>query len=166
MPDTVQVALAIGSNLGDRTGHIVAALTALAALRHTRIVTRSELHETVAVGLPGSDPGGPYLNAAAVLETRLAPLELLEALHGIERSRGRDRSTEKARWLARPLDLDILLYGNQVVNLPGLTIPHPRMHQRRFVLGPLATIAPDWRVPTVGRTVRELLEALGPDQSP
>jgi 2-amino-4-hydroxy-6-hydroxymethyldihydropteridine diphosphokinase len=106
---------------------------------------------------PVSDiPQGAFLNSAAVIETRLSPRHLLAALLEIERSRGRDRAAER-RWGPRTLDLDLLLYGDLVLDVPGLTLPHPRLHERGFVLVPLAQIAPGWVVPTLGRTVRELL---------
>lgn len=140
---------------------MVAAIAALASLPKTRLTARSTVRETAAVGLPGHDPGGPYLNAVALLSTKLTPRDLLANLHAIERARGRDRAAETSRWMPRTLDLDLLLYGDAVVNEPGLTIPHPRLHQRRFVLEPLAEVAPDWLVPGHARRVRELLDALG-----
>jgi 2-amino-4-hydroxy-6-hydroxymethyldihydropteridine diphosphokinase len=150
-------AIAIGSNLGDRAGHIVAAVTALAGLPKSRLIARSTVRETAAVGLPGHDAGGPYLNAVVLLSTKLAAPALLAALHEIEHSRGRDRAAEPARWMPRTLDLDLLLLGDEVVREPGLTIPHPRLHQRRFVLEPLAEVAPDWVVPGLNASVSSLL---------
>lgn len=162
MPDPRPAAVAIGSNLGDRGAHVVAAIAALASLPRTRLTARSSVRETAAVGLPGRDPGGPYLNAVVLLSTKLPPRDLLAHLHEIERSRGRDRTAESCRWMPRTLDLDLLLYGDVVIDEPGLTIPHPRLHERRFVLEPLAEVAPEWVVPGRAAEVRDLLSALGP----
>lgn len=153
-------AIAIGSNLGDRAGHIVAALAELASLPKSRLTARSSVRETAAIGMPGHDAGGPYLNAVAILSTKLNPRDLLSHLHRIEQSRGRDRSAEPTRWMPRTLDLDLLLFDSEVIDEPGLTVPHPRLHQRLFVLEPLAEIAPGWVVPGRGGTVKDLLLAL------
>ena len=114
------------------------------------------LRETAPVG---GVPQGLYLNAAATLRTGLSPRELLDGLLAIERAHGRDRLTE-ARWGPRTLDLDLILYGDLIINEPGLVLPHPRMHERSFVLEPLAEIAPGWVVPGRGRTVSDLLAGL------
>lgn len=157
LPDRRTAAIAIGSNLGDRAGHIVAALAEIASLPKTRLTARSSVRETAAIGLPGQDAGGPYLNAVALLLTKLSPRDLLAELHRIEQSRGRDRSTEPSRWMPRTLDLDILIYGDLIIDEPGLTIPHPRLHLRRFVLEPLAEVAPDWVVPGINTPVSRIL---------
>lgn len=159
MPTPVVAHIALGSNVGDRRAHIDAALNALRALPGSRLAAVSSIVETLPVG---PVPQGPFLNAAAALETTLAARELLEGLQGIERSRGRDREGEQ-RWGPRTLDLDLLLYGAAIIDEPGLTVPHPRLQERRFVLEPLAEIAPEVVVPEVvgeGRSVRELLAAL------
>lgn len=156
-----RAAIALGSNLGDRAAHLAHACAEIAALPRTTLVARSEAIRTEPVGLPGgAHPGGPYLNAAAVVRTRLSPRELLAGLQRIERARGRDRAADSARWGPRTLDLDLLLYEERVIDEPGLTIPHPRMHERRFVLEPLAQVAPGWLVPTHAATVAELLHRL------
>jgi len=160
LPEFRTAAVAIGSNLGDRAGHIVAALAELASLPRTRLTARSSVRETAAIGMLGHDAGGPYLNAVTILSTKLKPRDLLSHLHRIEQSRGRDRSTEPARWMPRTLDLDLLLFESEVIDEPGLTIPHPRLHERFFVLEPLAEIAPNWIVPGHSRTVESLLLAL------
>ncbi len=151
------VHLGLGSNLGDRAGHLRHALDRFGALPSTRVIAVSDFLET--------EPVGPidqcrFLNAAATLETGLGPRELLAHIHAIERERGRERAAER-RWGPRTLDIDILLYDDLVIDEPGLTIPHPRLHERRFALEPLAQIAPEVVVPTLKRTVAELLgEAL------
>lgn len=156
-----RAAIALGSNLGDRAAHLALAMAAIAGLPRTVLVARSEAIPTEPVGLPGgADPGGPYLNAAAVVRTRLSPRELLIGLQRIERAAGRDRASDAARWGPRTLDLDLLLYEQFVIDEPGLTIPHPRMHERRFVLEPLAQVAPGWVVPTLNRSIAALLRDL------
>jgi len=149
--------LALGSNLGDREATIAAALEAVGKLPGTRVLKVSRLIETEPVGGP---PGqGRFLNGAAAIETDLTPQDLLASLKRIERDLGR---TEGPRWGPRPIDLDILLCGNLVLDTPALTIPHPCLRERRFVLEPLAEIAADVRDPVTGKSVKELLDRLGP----
>jgi 2-amino-4-hydroxy-6-hydroxymethyldihydropteridine diphosphokinase len=155
LPSTA--AIALGSNLGDRAGHISSALRALGDLPGTSLVACSSLYETAPVG---PVPQGPFLNAAAVLSTSLTPRELLSALQSIERLRGRDRSSGQ-RWGPRTLDLDLLVYGQTVLDEPGLTLPHPRLHERAFVLVPLAEIAPNLPIPaSAGRPATTPARAL------
>ncbi|GJQ28156.1 MAG: 2-amino-4-hydroxy-6-hydroxymethyldihydropteridine diphosphokinase [Phycisphaerae bacterium] len=158
MVEPVPAAIALGSNLGDRRAAIHYALAALRRTPGVDVVSVSSFHETAPVG---GVPQGPYLNAAASLETAMPPRDLLAALHAIERSFGRDRAREQ-RWGPRTLDLDLILYADAVINEPGLTVPHPRAHERLFVLDPLAEVAPDLVFPTLGRTVRDLRDALRP----
>lgn len=163
---SVPAAVAIGSNVGDRAVLIRESLRLLGALPTTTILRTSRLIQTAPVAVhPGpGDLGGPYLNAAAMLETRLDPRELLDELLSVERRLGRVRDAGN-RSAPRTIDLDLILYADRVLDEPGLTIPHPRMHLRRFVLEPLSEIAPDWVVPTLNRTVGQLLDGLPADPS-
>jgi len=151
-----RVAIALGSNVGDRRAHLDYAVTALRALLTNVAVSR--YYDTVPVGVSG--PQAMFLNAAAVGETALAPRALLEALLAIEQERGRERPYLNA---PRTLDLDLILAGERVVEEPGLVLPHPRFRERRFVLEPLAAVAPELRDPVSGRTVAELLAAAAAD---
>lgn len=130
--------IGIGSNLGPRHATIHAGVRALGNVPGIRVVRLSSIIETDPVGPPGQ---GPYLNAAAELETTLDPHALLDAMLKVERAHGRDRSAGE-RWGPRTLDLDLLIYDDLVLDEPGLTLPHPRMRERPFVLRPLAEIAP------------------------
>jgi 2-amino-4-hydroxy-6-hydroxymethyldihydropteridine diphosphokinase len=148
-----RVAVALGSNLGDRRGHLDHAVAALQHLLSNLSV--SLYYDTVPVGVLGPQP--VYLNAAAVGETPLPPRALLDALMAIEGTRGRTRPHPNA---PRTLDLDLILFGENVIDEPGLVVPHPRFRERRFVLQPLAQIAPELRDPVSGKTVGELLATL------
>ena len=153
--------IALGSNLGDRDGAILAALEALGATPHVRLVGQSSLLETEPVGGPAGQ--GPFLNAAAVVETSLDPESLLAELSRIEAALGRVRAE---RWGPRTIDLDLLLYDQRIQRSPVLTIPHPRMHERHFVLAPAAEVAPDMVHPELGKTVAELLAACAANRRP
>lgn len=144
------VAIALGSNLGDRYAHLAFAVAELSRILTDLRVSR--LLDTEPVGVPDAQPR--YLNAAAVGVTDLAPTALLEALQAIEQRRGRDRPYRDA---PRTLDLDLILYGEEIVREPELEVPHPRFRDRLFVLEPLAELAPDWRDPVTGRPVTDLL---------
>lgn len=136
---TARAAIGIGSNLGDRATNIA---TAVAALAETGSLVRvSSLYETAPIGGPEQ---GNYLNAVAVVDTELTARELLERCLQIELEAGRER---KERWGPRTLDLDILLFDDRVIDEEGLTVPHPRMTERRFVLEPLLEVWPDARLP-------------------
>jgi len=117
---------------------------------------RSSLRTTEPVGPPGQPE---YVNACVLIDTALPARLLLNAMLGIERELGRDRATE-VRWGPRTIDLDLILYGDEIIDEDGLTVPHPRMHERSFVLAPLAEIAPDRVVPGLNKTIAELLAEL------
>src|SRR5438128_5856617 len=142
MPSTV--AIALGSNLGDRRAHLDHAAARLESLLTPLRV--SSYYETAPVDVAGPQPA--FLNAAAVGDTVLSPREVLDALLAIERERWRERPFRGA---ARTLDLDLVLFGDAVLHEPGLLVPHPRFRERRFVLEPLAQIAPDMIDPVTAR---------------
>jgi 2-amino-4-hydroxy-6-hydroxymethyldihydropteridine diphosphokinase len=144
-----RVAVALGSNLGDRTAHLDYAVARLQTFLDDLKV--SPYREYPPVGVFEAQP--PYLNAAAVGIGTLSARALLDALLGVERARGRERPYARA---PRTLDLDLILFGGVVVNEPGLVVPHPRFRERRFVLEPLAEIAADLADPVTGLTVGEL----------
>jgi 2-amino-4-hydroxy-6-hydroxymethyldihydropteridine diphosphokinase len=149
------VAVAIGSNRGDRAAHLAYARTALSELL-TDLRCSSAI-ETAPVGAPDVQP--PYLNAAAVGRSGRPARELLDQLLRIERARGRERAFRNA---ARTLDLDLILAGDDVIEETGLVVPHPGFRERRFVLEPLAEIAPALRDPVTRLTIAELLRRLPP----
>jgi 2-amino-4-hydroxy-6-hydroxymethyldihydropteridine diphosphokinase len=165
-------AIGLGANLRSAAGApaetIAAAIDRLG--EYGRVTARSGYYKTAPVGFIHQPA---FVNAAVLLETDVRPVELLEALLGIERSFGRDRAAGPPKG-PRTLDLDLLLYDRSrlgepadslVLNEAGLTLPHPAMHQRRFVLAPLAEIAAAWRHPVVGRTMAELLANLPAEDS-
>jgi 2-amino-4-hydroxy-6-hydroxymethyldihydropteridine diphosphokinase len=147
-----QVAIALGGNLGDRERYLRDAIESLrASIQALRV---SSFHETAPVGV---GPQPTFLNAAAVGETSLSARALLDTMLEVEQELGRERPFPGA---PRTVDLDLILYGNEILDEPGLVVPHPRFRERWFVLAPLAEVAPDWRDPVTGRTVEELLRGL------
>ncbi len=147
----------IGANLGDPVAQVHAGVAALAALPHTRLVAASSLYRTAPVGYTAQ---GDFVNAAALLETELTPRALLEHLHAIEADAGRERRFKNA---PRTLDLDLLLYGGETIDEPGLALPHPRLHERAFALAPLVELDPDCVIPGHG-LARERLARIAHDQ--
>ena len=159
MPENVPAAIAfvgLGSNLADPMGQVRQAFTELEAIPGTRVTARSSLYRTSPVGYLEQPE---FINAVASVQTTLEPQVLLAALLAIEDRHGRRRGMRNA---PRTLDLDLLLYGEEVLDRDGLTLPHPRLHERAFVLAPLAEIAPGAMVPGRGR-VRDLLARVDGD---
>jgi len=136
--------IALGANLADPVAQITAALAALQNLPQSRLLHASSLYRTVPVGIHGQPD---FINAVAAVETALSPQALLAALFAVEAQFGRRRDFHHA---PRTLDLDLLLYDDAILDTPALTLPHPRMHLRAFVLAPLLEIAPDCRIPGRG----------------
>lgn len=144
-------AIALGSNMGDSQAILAAATAELASIPGIKLQAQSIWYSTKAVGPPQPD----YINSCVILQVQMSPQDLLKTLLATEQKFGRIR---QERWGPRSLDLDILLYDDLVINTPHLQIPHPRMHERAFVLVPLAEIAPDWVEPISGLTVQELVK--------
>ena len=140
--------MGLGGNLGDAAAILREAFVALERLPGTRVLRASRLYRTPAWGVTAQPD---FVNAVAMIETALAPPVLLENLLRIERDAGLHRRVDGAdRWGPRTLDLDLLLYGDEVIDMPGLKVPHPHLHERAFVLVPLLEIAPDTRIPGHG----------------
>jgi 2-amino-4-hydroxy-6-hydroxymethyldihydropteridine diphosphokinase len=150
-PAIVTAYLGIGANLGEREATLRAAVERLAEAEGIEVVAVSTLRETEPVGYLDQPR---FLNGAVSVRTSLPPRALLERLLAVERELGRERGGP--RFGPRTIDLDLLLYGDETVDEPGLTVPHPRLAERRFVLEPLAELAPDLALPD-GRRVRELV---------
>lgn len=152
--------IALGSNLGDRELNLLRAVSELGRLAGCRVTALSRFYETTPVGMSAETPA--FLNGAIRLTTELDPRALLQELQRIEQQVfGRTASPTA---VSRRMDLDLLLFGQQVLREPDLTVPHPRMLQRRFVLQPLADIAPQAVEPLTGRTIAELLANLQSDE--
>lgn len=149
--------LSLGSNVGDRAGNLNAAIERLRVFGE--VVAVSAFYETEPVEFTAQSW---FVNCAVALNTEKTPRELLAGILDIEQKLGRRREQKKG---PRIIDIDILLYGDAIVEASGLTIPHPAMHERRFVLEPLAEIAPDVRHPVFNRTIKELRDALPPGQA-
>lgn len=153
MAGSVDAFIALGSNLGDRLPRFECARSALGGTEGIEVVAASRVYETEPLGPPGQDP---YLNAVLALKTRLGGRPLLDRLLEIELSQGRDRAGEVERWSARSLDLDLLLYGDSCIDEPGLEVPHPRLHERGFVLAPLCELAGSRIHPRLGKSLETL----------
>ena len=155
--------LSLGSNRGDRKALLTQA-TDLIRQRVGSVVCCSPLYETAPWGEFAEGEGLPFLNMALAVETALEPQALLAATQGIERELGRERHHSTKQYHSRPIDIDIVLYGMAVAAMPELTLPHPRMHLRRFVLQPLCDIAPEVQHPLLKKSIQQLLEEC-PDNS-
>lgn len=160
--------IAIGSNQGERLALCEAAVAQLAALPQSTLGRRSAWYETEPVVEPSTTSAAQpawFINGVIELRTSLAPGRLLDECLRIEHRLGRRRDVEPHPPVSRPIDLDLLLYGDAVINEPGLTLPHPRLHRRRFVLAPLAELAPDVIHPALHATISELLSRLADDHA-
>ncbi len=148
--------IGFGSNLGDRKTKFQEALRALEDLPKTGVKARSRLYETDPIGI--SDHGSKFLNAVILVDTDLSPRELIASMRSIELKLGKSIYHRSDK--SRVIDLDLLLYGDDHFREEDLEIPHPRMHDRAFVLAPLAELAPNIFIPTLGRTVEDLIRLL------
>lgn len=151
------VYLSLGSNIGDRAANLTAAIDHLGSLG--KVVAVSSFYETEPVEVTAQ---AWFLNCVVALETEKMPRQLIAAILDLERTMGRQRLRKKG---PRTIDIDILLFGKSVIDIPGLTVPHPGMHERRFVLEPLVEIAPEALHPVLKRTIRELRDTLPPGQA-
>jgi 2-amino-4-hydroxy-6-hydroxymethyldihydropteridine diphosphokinase len=147
------VYVAVGANLGDREATFARVLRFLEVEKDLLLLAASPVFETEPVG-PGRQ--GPYLNAALRLRSWLSPIELLGRLQEIEDRLGRDRSGEVERWGPRRIDLDILFFGDRCIEMPELIVPHPRAHERAFVLMPMVELDPDFAHPILGKTMSQI----------
>lgn len=155
MTAKITACIAFGSNLGDRHATLAGAYAVFIAHPAIAPLARSRLFETAPVGGPGGQ--GRFLNTVLKIETTLSPHDLLAHCTAVERQFKRERVI---RWDARTLDLDVLLYGDAVIDTPDLEVPHPRMHERRFVLAPLADVAAEVTHPVLGESIASLLSRL------
>ncbi|MFH1091420.1 MAG: 2-amino-4-hydroxy-6-hydroxymethyldihydropteridine diphosphokinase [Pseudomonadota bacterium] len=149
-----QAGVGLGANAGDKLGQVKAALQSLGACPKIRFLAHSRFYHTEPVGVTDQEW---FVNAAASIETDLSPHELLHTLLKIESRLGRVRAE---KWGPRSIDLDLLFYGQEVIREEGLFVPHPHLHQRRFVLLPLSEVAPEWRHPILGLTPVEMAALL------
>ena len=151
----MQAFIGVGSNLGDREKNFQCARDLLGSIRGIRFLACSKVCETEPVGGPAKQ--GKYLNAVWRIETELNPRKLLDRLMEIEKQLGRVREEKNG---PRTIDLDILFFGQEIIRSRELTVPHPRLHERAFVLEPMAELAPDFAHPIFKKTMKELLTAL------
>jgi 2-amino-4-hydroxy-6-hydroxymethyldihydropteridine diphosphokinase len=155
-----RVFIGIGSNLGNRREHYQKALRRISALPKTRIVKTSSLYESE----PHGDARNWYINGVIEIETEFSPTQLLHRLQSIELEMGRKRTSDIKKWASRKIDLDLLLFDNQTVDSRALKVPHPELHNRRFVLLPLSELAPQLTHPRFGVPIVELLASVKDDK--
>lgn len=148
-----RAAIALGSNLGKSEQILTNAITVIDQSPSFQVMARSHFYRTAPVGPPQPD----YINACITIDTSLSPRQLLNQLLGIENQFGRVR---KERWGARSLDLDLIFYGDRIIDAPKLSVPHPRLQERAFVLIPLMEIAPQWQHPALKQTVKQMVDHL------
>lgn len=158
----MEVALSLGTNMGDRMAHLRAACARIDALPETRVVARSRIYETAPVGVKPQYQDMAYLNAVLIIETELPVETVSDRIHAIEAAMGRVRGDD--RFAPRPIDIDILYAGDEIRDAASLTLPHPRWAERRFVLQPLADVRPDMILPGYANPVRNLLAAMGDER--
>ncbi len=158
MPEAVRAAVALGSNLGDRLAHLRAAA---GEIRSRGLLTELRCSDAFETPPESAGDGDAFLNAVAVGDCARTPEQLLRGLLEVESALGRTRQAG-AHGGPRTIDLDLILFGDAVIELEGLRVPHPRFHRRAFVLMPLSQVAPDWREPRSGRPIHSLLADLGP----
>lgn len=158
MAKYVQAYIGLGSNLGDRGASLNFAVRSMAKLSDVSVAGVSRIYQSEAIG-PGVQ--GPYLNAVVEVRCGCRAMVLLEGLLAIELAAGRDRAGDVERWGPRTLDLDLLFYGDVCIEQPGLSLPHPRLHERGFVLEPFCDLAPDFMHPREGVSIIELARRLG-----
>lgn len=155
-----EILLGLGSNVGDRVHYLTEAIRAVQCAVG-RITAVSRLYETEALLQAGMDPQRHYLNAAVKVESKLTPFEILNSLVQIEAHLGRVPKEQRGKWQPRTIDLDILTIGSMVIESQVLTLPHPELHRRAFVLAPLCDIAPDWIHPIYGLSPQQLMLRIG-----
>ena len=160
-PTLAKAVVALGSNMGDRL-QIIDQATGRIEQTVGACLARSDLMETEAVVHPDDDADWhpPFLNGVAVFATNQTPSQVLRELLAIESDLGRQRLPDSKPWQPRPIDLDLIALDDAIINTKDLVLPHPRMHERRFVLEPMASILPEWRHPILNRSVDDLLNSL------
>ncbi|MCK5270530.1 MAG: 2-amino-4-hydroxy-6-hydroxymethyldihydropteridine diphosphokinase, partial [Sedimentisphaerales bacterium] len=152
--------IALGSNLGNRSENISEALHLLDTIPEITIVKVSSLIETAPAGGPKGQNN--YINGVVEILSRISAEQLLELMQSVETRLGRPAQQNRPKWSPRTIDLDLLLFGSEIIDTPLLMVPHPLMHQRRFVMAPLVELAPDLTHPVLGRSMRKILDSLTP----
>jgi 2-amino-4-hydroxy-6-hydroxymethyldihydropteridine diphosphokinase len=161
LPNIVLAYIGVGANLGDARQQVLHALAAIGNIAHCTLHSTSSLYGSAPIDAPPGVHSPDYVNAVCAVHTQLAAPALLKALHRIESQAGRVRNTHIARNAPRTLDLDVLLYGQSILHTELLRVPHPRMHERAFVLLPLLEIAPEVHIPNRGKAAKFLPSVMG-----